>query len=121
MEQKSEFTSALGRALDDTGLFDRDEWAVFLGVSVQRIDSWLASESFPEPHHLSMVDLALSRSVLQSVEPLEEFHDMAQKSLEAVTHLRPILSAWGTIDPATTVEDYLNLPASPLFIRKETP
>jgi hypothetical protein len=110
---------ALGRALDDTGLFNRDEWAEVLGVTVQRIDSWLASEGFPEPHHLSMVELALSRSVLQNVEPLDALHKMAQKSLEEVTPLRPTLSGWGTIDPATTVEDYLQLPASPL-IGKET-
>jgi hypothetical protein len=118
MEQRSEFTSALGRALDDTGSFNRDEWAGVLGVTVQRIDSWLASESFPEPHHLSMVELTLSRSVLQNVKPLEEFHEMARKSLQEVTPLRPTLNGWRTIGPATTVEDYLNLPASPLMGKK---
>lgn len=77
MPDSNSFASALKGLLDDTGLFERREWAKVLGVKVAAIEDWLAERSIPRSSQLNMLVTVLEHSSGIPPEPLHVFAQMA--------------------------------------------
>jgi transcriptional regulator with XRE-family HTH domain len=85
--ERSQFATALERLLDKTGLFTRDEWAQFLGISAPAISQWTNDHTIPEPDRLNMILSVLRESDGVPKEILDEFDQLALKpSLEISPH-----------------------------------
>lgn len=87
MKDNVTFVDALRSLLDDTDLFERKDWAKFLGVSEEKINTWLSEEDIPRPFCLSMIFLALKNSSDVKKEPLKRFSEMAKLRSTTVSKL----------------------------------
>jgi hypothetical protein len=73
------FASVIKALLDDTNLFNRKEWAQFLGVSESAISQWVGNKTIPRPDLLYMMVDVLEQSTGITKGPLEAFKAMAHK------------------------------------------
>ena len=84
-QNTSEFAQLLRRLLDDTGIFNRSEWAEFLSVSTAAISQWVNDNTVPRPELLRMI-VDLVRSVDNAPQGLlQEFETMAARPSEVVS------------------------------------
>ncbi len=81
----SPFAEALKSLLDDSGVFDRKDWAYLCGVKQIKIDDWLADTSIPRPHDLNMIVITIERSSDMKKEPLEKFIEVTQRRATEVS------------------------------------
>lgn len=80
----SDFSEALRRLLDDTQLFDRGEWATYLGVKKDRIEKWLADAELPRVGHLGLILTTIENSDVPPG-PLLDFTIMAGRPAREVS------------------------------------
>ena len=55
MTGQSRFAEALQSLLDDTDLYNRSEWARYLGSDVATLLAWLEDKEFPRSDQLHMI------------------------------------------------------------------
>jgi hypothetical protein len=97
MEQ-SLFAITLQRLLDETGVFNRTDWAKFLGVTEEAIGKWLSDELVPRADLLHMLYSCAARAAPHH-DAIDRFEEMASSSSAAVT------PHWKTMRP--TVWKYM--------------
>src|SRR5712691_1572792 len=78
-EARSKFAATLALLIDDSGLFERKEWAEILGVSTAAISQWINDHTLPMPEHLRMI-VSTARRHGKAVKPeiLAAFDELAQ-------------------------------------------
>lgn len=77
MSEKSLFASALQQLLDDTNLFNRNDWAEIIGARTTDINKWVYDADIPEAHHLGMIIATLETSSNIPELPLKHFREIA--------------------------------------------
>lgn len=82
---KSIFALAIKALLDETNLFNRREWAEFLGVSEPAISQWVGDKTIPRPDLLYMMVDVLEHSTDVPEAPLKAFQAMAQQAATEVS------------------------------------
>jgi hypothetical protein len=55
MNIRSRFASLLRRLLDESGIFNRSEWASYLRISEPAISQWLNDHTLPKAEHLRKI------------------------------------------------------------------
>src|SRR3712207_1433798 len=89
---KSIFAAVIKALLDETNLFNRREWAEFLGVTESAISQWVGDKTIPRPDLLYMIVDVLEQSTDIPEAPLESFKDMARRvATEVSPHGRRML------------------------------
>lgn len=85
MEKKlSRFATAL-RALLDSGVLRRVEWAEVLGVTESAISQWVNDSAIPQPKHLRAIIGTILADRRVPSEPLEAFERLAQQPATEVS------------------------------------
>lgn len=85
MEKKlSHFATAL-RALLDSGVLRRVEWAEVLGVTASAISQWVNDSAIPQPQHLRAIIGTLLADRRVPAEPLEAFERLVQQPATEVS------------------------------------
>lgn len=93
---KSPFALAIAKLLDETNLFNRREWAEFLGVSPPAISQWVGDKTIPRPDTLYMILDILQQSTDVPEGPIKSFKALAQRrATEVSPHGKRMLpSVW---------------------------
>jgi hypothetical protein len=104
------FASVLRRLLDETGVFERREWAEFLRVSESAISQWVRGHTLPRAEYLRKVLWVLRNADDVPSEVLDDFERMAAMPAEEVApdHSKTI---------GQTVGDYVLSPLLEAFLR----
>lgn len=105
MSQHSPLARTLKALLDDTNMFKRDDWAVFLGVTPGALSQWVSDRTIPRPSTLRMLVGLLRERAGVSPKPLQDFTELLSKPSSVVSpkHANKI---------GRTLQDYLIRPAA---------
>jgi len=82
--ERSLFAITLQKLLDETNVFNRADWARFLGVPEASIEKWLLDELVPRADLLHMLYSCVARSAPLH-EAVDRFEEMASSSAAVVT------------------------------------
>lgn len=103
------FADALGKLIDQPGLWTRDEWNEILDLKTGEIEDWLADRRIPTPRQLcGVLSVARENSRTQK-NNLKEWNEMALRPAEEVS---PLGKEFGE-----TVRHYMVKPVFEGFMR----
>jgi transcriptional regulator with XRE-family HTH domain len=78
MDIPSKFASLLRRMLDESGIFNRSDWATYLGVSEPAISQWLNDHTLPKAEHLRKIIWTLRNKDAVPKTLVTEYEEMLQ-------------------------------------------
>jgi hypothetical protein len=74
LKTRSRFARVLQSLLDDTSVFNRDEWAEVLGVSTAALSQWVHDKTVPRPEMLRSLSEVVQRHCGDAHAAMQAFH-----------------------------------------------
>ena len=96
----SQLATILERLLDETELFTREQWAVYLHVTQSSLSQWIHDKTIPKAQYLVMIVDILRASIHTPLGILDDFDRIAQMPS---SHISPHSARLGNM-----LLDYMN-------------
>lgn len=110
---QSTFAQALQRLLDETNLWNRNEWSDLLAVDLATIENWLADQAFPNSTNLFMIFTSVAtRHNLLELEPepaVVAFERLLRQPISQISPVQPDSDRPGVSADLTLLE-FMALP-----------